>query len=157
MDLSMMRPGEEGHVIDLVKAVFDAVVAPGYTQEGIDEFYRFANVASLSERSKTDHFTVLARKDRHLIGIIEIRDFSHVSMFFVGTEYQGRGVGRALFDEAVRRIEPEKRNIRELTVNSSLNAVPAYEKLGFAAQGAEQCVNGIIFVPMKLTVDREPL
>jgi predicted GNAT family N-acyltransferase len=37
----------------------------------------------------------------------------------------------------------------EISVNSSLYAVEAYERLGFVATDTEQQKNGIRFVPMK--------
>ncbi|MGD9950430.1 MAG: GNAT family N-acetyltransferase [Desulfobulbus sp.] len=38
--------------------------------------------------------------------------------------------------------------VHQITVNSSLNAVPSYERLGFKTTSEEQCFNGIRFIPM---------
>jgi hypothetical protein len=40
--------------------------------------------------------------------------------------------------------------LAQVSVNSSPNAVPIYERLGFASWSPEQTVNGIRFVPMLL-------
>lgn len=153
MNFSLMKSGQESVVIDIVKEVFDEILAPGYTQEGINEFYNFANVENLSERSKTNHFTILAQDKENILGIIEIRDLSHVSLFFVRTKFQNKGIGKALFHEAVKQITNKNQNIEELTVNSSINAVPAYKGIGFIAQSGKKCFNGIYFVPMKLKIN----
>ncbi len=47
----MMVAGEEETVINIVTEVFNAFVAPQY-EEGVTEFYKYANVINLAERSK---------------------------------------------------------------------------------------------------------
>lgn len=145
-----MQPGQEEIVIDIVKEAFDEKVAPGYTQEGIEEFYSFANKNSLAERSKANTFTLIAYQEQKAVGIIEIKEYCHVSMFFVKPEYQKKGYGKALFNEALSIIFAKEKGRSKLTVNSSLNAVPSYERLGFKIKTKEQCYNGIRFVPMEL-------
>ncbi|MCG8684629.1 MAG: GNAT family N-acetyltransferase [Desulfobacterales bacterium] len=155
MDITLMQHGQEALVIDLVKEVFDKYVAPGYAQEGIAEFYKFANVESLSTRSKENHFTVLAKEGQQILGILEIRDLGHISMFFVRSGSQGKGVGKVLLKDAIKRIKKERGDLIALTVNSSPNAVAAYKKHGFIAKAGEQCINGIRFVPMVLVINTE--
>lgn len=126
-----MQPGQGESVINIVKKTFDESVASDYTQEGIEEFYKFANKNSLVKRSKANTFTILAYQEQEAVGIIEIKEYCHVSMFFVKPEYQKRGYGKALFNEAISIISARKNNLNKPTVNSSLNAVPSYERLGF--------------------------
>lgn len=153
MDFLLMQKGQEDSVIEVVKEVFDDVIAPGYTRQGIDEFYRFASATRLAERSGKNSFTIFARDDDTIPGIIEIRDLNHVAMFFVRRRFQNRGIGKALFKAALKEIENRDPDIEKITVNSSLNAVPAYERIGFSAEDGEQCVNGIVFVPMMLSLN----
>ena len=42
------------------------------------------------------------------------------------------------------------RDLREVTVHSTPNAVEANEQLGFHAEGREQNMRGIRFIPMRL-------
>ena len=145
-----MQPGQERVVINIVQEAFDESVAPGYTQEGIEEFFKFANENSLAERTKSNSFTMIAYQDKKPVGIIEIKDYCHISMYFVKPQYQKKGYGKALFNEALSIIIGKGNGINKLTVNSSLNAVPSYERLGFKIQSKEQCFNGIRFIPMTL-------
>ena len=147
-----MKPGQEEAVIDIVKEAFDEKVAPGYTKEGIEEFYKFANKKTLAERSNNNTFTLIAYQEQKAIGIIEIKEFCHVSMFFVKPKHQNKGFGKALFNEALSIISAKKNGTSTLTVNSSLNAVTSYERLGFKIKAKEQCCNGIRFVPMERTL-----
>ncbi len=130
INISFMQPGQEKVVIDVVKEVFDEYVAPDFPQEGIEEFYKFANESSLARRSESDGFTIICYQDGKAVGVIEIRDTSHISMFFVKSSYQHRGIGKALFLEALSTIRKNK-DIHSVTVKSALNAVTVYEHLGF--------------------------
>ena len=67
-------------------------------------------------------------------------------MLFVRPSRQRRGIGRGLL-AAVGTLAGH--TDCEFTVNSSPNAVSAYERLGFRITGSEQCVHGIRFVPMQ--------
>ncbi|MDD2468898.1 MAG: GNAT family N-acetyltransferase [Desulfobulbus sp.] len=148
MKFSIMQPGQEDVVINIVKEAFNKSVALGYTQEGIEEFYKFANENSLAERSKHHNFTIIGHQEGKAVGIIEIKDYCHISMFFVKPTYQKKGYGKALFNEAIFVITENSNGVNKLTVNSSLNAAPSYERLGFKTTSEEQCFNGIRFIPM---------
>lgn len=150
MDFKLMQPGQENLAIEIVTTVFDEFIAPGYAQEGVAEFYKFANIEHLAKRSRTNHFTILAQEGETYLGLIEIRDSCHVSMFFVRKQFQRQGVGKALFKEALKMLKNGQGGPHALTVNSSPGSVNAYKKMGFIAETGEQCVNGIRFVPMKL-------
>ena len=72
-------------------------------------------------------------------------------MLFVLPAHQRAGVGRALLD-ILRRENPDS----EFTVNSSPNAVSAYQRFGFEATGPETATSGIRFVPMRLRALSKP-
>ncbi len=145
-----MRPGEEIRVIALVSKVFSRFVAPLYSSEGVTEFMRYADPSKLAERSKGNHFVLLAEANTELVGTIEIIECRHVALFFVASEYQGKGIGRKLLKKAVQRCVVENPELTEITVNSSPNAVSAYRVLGFRERDEEKTVNGIRFVAMSL-------
>ncbi|WP_028585274.1 GNAT family N-acetyltransferase [Desulfogranum mediterraneum] len=155
MEFKLMQPGQEEEVIALVREVFTEIVAPGYSEQGLSEFYHYANSESLIGRSKNDHFTVLALEDETIYGAIEIRAAHHVSMFFVRSQHHNHGIGRALLADAITRIATMDSDIRQLTVNASINAVAAYKNFGFTVGSEEQCRNGIRYVPMELRLHEE--
>jgi GNAT superfamily N-acetyltransferase len=76
-------------------------------------------------------------------GIIAMRDGSHIYHLFVRSDAHGKGVARALWEHA-KALSGHA----SFTVNSSLFAVPVYERLGFVAKAPAQTANGLVFVPM---------
>jgi GNAT superfamily N-acetyltransferase len=150
IEYEIMKSGEEDQAIDIVSSTFNEFVAPEFSAEGIDEFFKYADAAALAERSMSGHFTVVAKNNDKLIGIIEIRDYNHVSLFFVRRHFQKIGIGKTLLKKAVDICLENRPDLQTLTVNSSPNSVSAYEKMGFSRDDIEQCVNGIRFTPMTL-------
>lgn len=58
-----------------------------------------------------------------------------ISHFYVDRNYRGRGAGRALFSELLRRIPDRTRHVFVETQNVNLPAIAFYRKMGFAICG----------------------
>ena len=91
----------------------------------------------------------VAEDARGLRGVIAIRDGTHVYHLFVDSTAHRQGIARTLWDHVRTR---SKQKI--FTVNSSLFAVPVYERLGFEPTQSVQTKNGLMFVPMEYRDDR---
>lgn len=152
MNYRQMQPGEETQVIELVSRVFYEFVAPLYSDEGVTEFMKFADAETLAERLKGDDFVLIAESPDEIIGVIEIRAYRHIALFFVALEHQRKGIGRELLRKAVAECVDNDPNLNEITVNSSPNAVSVYRALGFIERDKEKTINGIRFVPMALKI-----
>jgi GNAT superfamily N-acetyltransferase len=147
-----MEFGEESEVFELISRVFNEFVAPGYSNEGIEEFMKYAQPEELAGRLKEDQVILVAELGSEIIGVIDILNCSHVALLFVDARFQRRGIGKELLRKALEICRQEEPSLSKVTVNSSPNAVTAYEKIGFEPTDIEQCVNGIRFVPMSLNV-----
>jgi GNAT superfamily N-acetyltransferase len=140
-------------VLDLVLGVFREHIAPLYPPAGAAEFERYASTDAQARRLASGHLLFVAETDQEgILGVAELREFRHLSMFFVKTAYQRRGVGRKLLAAIVARCKRASPASSQLTVHASPNSVSAYRRLGFASQGPEQEKNGIRFVPMALSI-----
>jgi ribosomal protein S18 acetylase RimI-like enzyme len=137
---------ETAAVAALACEVFDQFVAPHYQSDGVSEFYQYASANALSKRHESDHVTLVAEHSGEFVGMLHLRKPCHVAMLFVRSSFQRRGIGRGLL--AAAGVFLGDANC-EFTLNSSPNAVAAYEQLGFRAIGDEQCVRGIRFIPMR--------
>jgi GNAT superfamily N-acetyltransferase len=145
-----MNPGEESEVYHLVHRVFDEFVAPHYVQAGVEEFRKYVDPLALQQRSRENHFVLVATIPDKMVGMIEMRGHSHVSLLFVDKQFQGKGISRELLQRALTICRRHKPDLAQVSVNSSPNAVPIYERLGFVPWSPEQTVNGVRFVPMLL-------
>lgn len=150
IEYRFMRPGEEAAACALVKAVFDQYVASDFSPEGIAEFFRFANPQAMAARSGPEQVLVVAVHDGHLVGILEVRSGSHLALLFVSLK--GRGIARELLRIAIVECRARQPRLSAITVNSSLYAQPIYQRLGFRDTGTARTVNGIVHVPMALTL-----
>jgi len=131
--------------------VFSEFVALEYPQEGIDTFREFIQPEELQKMIENEKIFMLGCFDMgKLVGVMAIMDFCHVSLLFVDKEYQCKGIAKALFAKALKLCIQKNPELCEMTVNSSIYAVPIYKKLGFNITGEPSTNNGITFVPMKI-------
>lgn len=92
---------------------------------------------------------LVAEIDDELVGVVALRDNSHLYHLFVAQAHQDKGRGRSLW-LAVRQAALQAGNGGRFTVNSSLNAIPVYERFGFIPSGPKVEKDGVAFIPMQL-------
>lgn len=147
------EPGMEQAASELVMRVFNIFEAPDYPAEGIAEFTNWARSDSILERFLSGRtFGFCCYDDNRMIGFIEVRDGSHISLLFVEPDEHRRGIARSLYQAALLHAAALNSSLRVVTVNSSPYAVGFYAQQGFAASGPEQMMNGIRFIPMTLEI-----
>ncbi len=148
----LLVPEDIPAVHDLIRSVFLTDIAPHYASEGQEEFLRYVTPDALHARRKMNHFALVAVWNGEIIGVIEIRDHSHLSLLFVGTCHQGQGLGRELLHRSMTICLKNRVDVLTLTVHASPNAVSIYEKLGFRQLHPEQVSHGIRFTLMELNL-----
>ena len=148
-----MQPGEAPAVVDFVLKIFNEFVAPHFSREGIDEFKQFVRSDDMLDRFKDGNPILLAELERRIIGVIELREDSHIALLFVDKAYQRRGIARELIRRSIAICRKHNPQLRTLTVNASPNAYTAYQTIGFERTDDEMVVNGIRFIPMALALD----
>ena len=148
MKYRLMEPGEENEICDLVIHIFNEFIADLYSQRGVRQFLRYVKPRLLLQRSQANHFVMVAKIQEQIVGMIEVRNFEHISLFYVLKEFQMKGISKELLRRSKEMCLKNKPDLDQITVNSSPNAVQIYEKLGFHKIGSEQVRNGIIFTPM---------
>jgi GNAT superfamily N-acetyltransferase len=108
------------------EAVIESVTASDSEKEEIiGDIHRH-----ISESIHCEDTIFLTIGNTEPVGFILVKNYWNLSDFFVCPKYHGKGVGRALFSAArdLCRLNSERGHIR---VNSSLDAVGFYRKLGF--------------------------
>ncbi|MBI4856648.1 MAG: GNAT family N-acetyltransferase [Acetobacterium woodii] len=142
--------------VDLANQVFHEFIADGYSEEGRQTFtdYLDYKLQEMAEDLESGHKKLWGYfKDNRIVGVIGTRDTFHISLMFVDKHYHHQGIARDLFTTVVADLKRQQEGQPfEMTVNSSPYAVAVYRRFGFEVTDKEQNNQGIIFVPMKLTV-----
>lgn len=119
---------------------------------GAEEFFAGITPAAIAGYLQSPEYAYLvAEEDGTVAGAVAIRGNTHLYHLFVDPAFQGRGLSRRLWEMA-KEAALRAGNPGEFTVNSSLNAIPVYERFGFQPTNARIEMNGIAFLPMKLTI-----
>lgn len=148
MQVRLLREGETKAALGLIWRVFCEFEAPEYSEEGINEFKSFIEYDSFIAKLKAGTIiTWGCFENDTLLGVIAVRDISHISLLFVEKDYHRRGIATQLFLAVKKHCE--NLGAKKITVNSSPYAREAYRQLGFTDTGSEQTVNGIRFISME--------
>ncbi len=147
-----MESGEEQEVSSVIQEVFSEFISPLYSEQGRREFLQYIEPESIRARAESNYIVYVAEDvtQNKIIGMIEIKNFSQISLLFVERSYQYKGIGRSLLNKAKELCRG--RSVHKITVNSSPNAVRAYQAYGFKVLGEEKEINGIRYVPMNLLI-----
>lgn len=143
-----IKENEWEEAMNLAWDTFILYEAPEYSKEGITSFKNFVRDPILKTLFIEGKYNVLAAINNNIIvGIIGVRNETHISLLFVDSEYHRKGIARRLVKEMFERTYA-KYGKREMTVNSSPYAVGFYHKMGFVDTDVEQTTDGIRYTPM---------
>jgi GNAT superfamily N-acetyltransferase len=95
----------------------------------------------------------VAEDESGIIGVVGIKNNSHLYHLFVSDPHQGQGISKKLWEHA-KGVCLQNGNKGVFTVNSALNAKNVYLKLGFSPTGDIQEKLGIKNIPMKIDIFR---
>lgn len=140
IEIREIRENEMNDCLNLVWKTFLEYEAPDYTQEGIDEFKKTIYDDDWRKQRKF----IGSFKNNNIIGMMATKNSNHIALFFVDGKYHKMGIGRKLYQYAVKH-----NNTEYFTVNSSPYAHEVYKHLGFVDTDVRQSVNGLIFYPMR--------
>jgi len=94
---------------------------------------------------------LVALIEGQLVGVLGIRDSERIIHLFVAESYQRRGIARALWGRTKSELMADGGDVRVVT-NSSIYAIPVYERFGFKAIGPRAERAGVTYVPMQLVI-----
>lgn len=134
-------------ISELVSALATTYIAPSLCEGGLETLLATMGVAATRQRMLDGWPHLCAVEKRELVGVLVVKPPSHLYYLFVCSDAQRSGIGRRLFSIADERLcnAPDG---HLTTVNSSLNAIRFYERLGFVANDEVAEVGGVRFQPM---------
>jgi GNAT superfamily N-acetyltransferase len=136
-------------IAELIYVLACRFILPGFGAAGQQRFLEVHDAESIAERIAGNFRYHVAETGEGVVGVVGTRDDSHLYHLFVAESYQGRGLGRSLWDraraECLAHGSPDA-----FTVSASINAVPIYESFGFVVVAPLQNREGVLSIPMKL-------
>lgn len=148
MTIRKMTRADAAAASQTCQRAFMQKVAPTVTPEGINTFLDVTAKKSLQDLCQTPEYDVYVYEEaQQILGVVALREKSHLSLLFVAPEQQGRGIGQQLFNYILTLCESSS-----ITVKSSLPSVSFYRQFGFAISGPEAIESGLAFQPMERLV-----
>ena len=89
-----------------------------------------------------------AYQDKKIVGMLAMREDTHISLLFVRREFQRMGIGTELLEKCLAYCR-SKGGV-EMTVNAVPTGVPFYISNGFEVLGEERVERGLRYIPMIL-------
>lgn len=141
---------EYEEVMGLVWKTFLRFEAEDYSREGVQSFQDFITDPVLYKMFKMGYYQIFGAFYGHkLVGMISLRDRTHISLLFVDERYHYQGIGRALMDYLKNYLVTELGEYK-VTVNASPYGTGFYHRLGFHDTDVELIKEGIRYTPMIL-------
>ena len=118
--------------------------ASGSDTQISQKFWDSVSVDAVADRiGSREFYCLVAGGPNDLSGYAALRNRSHLFHLFVAKHSQSQGLGKQLRQEVLAHFGNS-----EITVNSSLFAVPFYQRLGFTRVGLDKSEDGITYAPM---------
>lgn len=149
LEIRRLKEEELGSALKLVWEVFEKEIKPSYTEEGVQEFLGFIDYNFMKDLFDRGELIFWGAFEEELIGTVAVRKDGHISLFFVKNEYQGLGIGKALF-QMIYNYCVEELKVKKLTVNAAPQSVTKYIHMGMRQIGNMEEKNGIRSVPMEM-------
>ncbi len=146
-------------ISSLILKTAKAHIRADFTDDGWELFQRLFSEDCQREllRSKQYYFFV-AELNKQLIGMLALKNASHVFQFFISTAWQKKGVGKTLWKhylQAIKTGKMSKNDFDKITVNASDFGRDFYLKLGFEIAGKRQMKKGVYFNPLCYSLNRK--
>lgn len=121
--------------------------------KGAEQFFETITPTAMAQRLQSAQFKYWAGFDSNgrLIGVVGIRDNSHLYHLYVAPDQHRKGYASQLWAHA-KQAAIAAGNPGEFTLNSSLYAENMYRGFGFVPTAEKQEMHGLAFIPMRLTM-----
>lgn len=153
MEIRMLQMPEILPALHLVWDVFAEETAPECKPEGVESFRKFIKYDYISQIWQRGNLVFFgAYEGGEMCGTLAIRPDGHIVLFFVKKQWQGKGVGRMLFQSAYLLCKNQFR-LDRMTVNAAPKAVEKYIHLGMHAVSDVCETDGLVYIPMEMSVN----
>ena len=132
--------------LDLAWRIFVKYDSPDYGVEHTEHMRvaiedRLKNLSIYNQR-----LMVIALVDDKVTGMLETYGTNRISLLFVDSEYQRKGIATAMMNKIANELK--MRGYNKIVLNSSPYGLPFYEHFGFAVEDEEKNADTPWKIPM---------
>ncbi|NKC10848.1 MAG: GNAT family N-acetyltransferase [Gammaproteobacteria bacterium] len=121
-----------------------------FTTEGQALMQEFCAPSAIKKYIERGDIYFVACAGADVIGVIGVKDHSHMMFNFVRPAWHRQGISTHLWQRAKAACLAAG-NTGTFTLRSSAFAIPVYQRWGFAATGEAVSDRGIVYTPMRLS------
>jgi GNAT superfamily N-acetyltransferase len=147
MRIRKVELADVDEINEICQTAFINSVATTLTDQGINTFAEISSAQSFTKRMQQDNQLLVCENNSGLLGVIELKEGRHITMFFVRPSAQHQGVGKLLIEKILKLAREQT-----VTVNASLTSIDAYRHYGFVVKGAIGEIAGLRYQPMEITL-----
>ena len=137
-------------ISSLIQQLTTKYIIKDCTKEGADILLNSMRAEIIESQLLAGDDYYLAEESQQLVGVIGIKSNQHLFHLFVEQTLHHQGIAGLLWNKVISQKQYQNCSI---TVNSSLNALGFYQKLGFVAVSSMQVKRGIPSIPMKIIIN----
>lgn len=141
---------DAGAISSLTRELAERFITPDYSATGAAVLLESMSSEETRERMQLGFRYRVAIDHGRIVGVIAMKQYTHLYHLFVWESHQRRGIARRLWELALSEALADG-NPGRITVNSSRYAVPIYRRLGFVEEGGITALNEISCQPMVWT------
>jgi N-acetylglutamate synthase-like GNAT family acetyltransferase len=138
-------------ISELISRNAQSLLQDDFENDGLDFFLNTVNHRAIKDYMEQGFPYLVAQSDKNIVGVIAMKDCSHMFHLFVDKAYHKKGIAKKLW-QAIFDHSLKNGNSGVFTLNSTSYALPVYERWGFSTTDKEQSRHGIRYTPMKFVV-----
>lgn len=151
MDIRRADLADAKEIATLIGELSERFITGEFEPEAKRGFLQSNDLDAVTRFMESGFSYHVAETEGVTVGVVGVRDNSHLYHLFVGAAHHGKGLARQLWNVAMAECL-NKGNPGVFTVNSSNNAVGVYERFGFVRTAPMQTKDGVTYNPMELRV-----
>jgi GNAT superfamily N-acetyltransferase len=96
--IDYLKMKEIDFVSNMITNIFDEFVGRDYSEEGNNTFKDYIKPENILNRlNGASSLFYVAKYENKIIGMLEIKNNDHISLFFIKKDFHGKGIGKRLF------------------------------------------------------------
>lgn len=138
-------------ISELISRNAQSLLQDDFENDGLEFFLNTVNHRAIKDYMEQGFSYLVAQSDKKIVGVIAMKDYSHMFHLFVDKAFHKKGIAKSLWKEIFDH-SLKNGNSGVFTLNSTSYALPVYQRWGFSTTDEQQSRHGIRYTPMKFVV-----